>query len=122
MRLTKHRQEILNKLEKSSKALSAQSLHSSLPHINLVTIYRNLESFVKAGMIKKLHLNNQEAYYEKQKTPHHHAVCNDCERVIHFIVKDKEIIRKLDFSDFVVSDLEITVRGTCKNKHQKSRR
>ena len=53
MRITKHRQEILDTLDKSENTLSASDIHALLPHINLVTIYRNLEKFVSEGLIKK---------------------------------------------------------------------
>lgn len=116
MRLTKHRQEILRTLSQSEHALSAAEIHSLLPHINLVTIYRSLDSFVAAAMIKKLHLGEQEAAYEIQHTPHHHAICDDCDRVIHFTVDEEALLSHFSFSDFTISDIDITVRGHCQ-KH-----
>jgi Fe2+ or Zn2+ uptake regulation protein len=117
MRTTKHRQEILKFLEEAHEALSASDLHVALPHINLVTIYRNLETFSKDGTIKKLHLTTQEAQYEIQTEPHHHAICNECDEVIHFTTKDKNLIKEFALPGFTIKELDVTLSGTCQ-KHE----
>lgn len=117
MQLTKKRKEILECLKQNSKTLSAKAIHTELPHLDLATIYRNLELFVAAGLIKRVHLTDTEAHYEWQPEPHHHAICSDCERVIHFTAPDKKIISLLNLPDnFLVEEIEIMVHG----KHQKS--
>ncbi len=123
MRRTKHRSEILAVLESKPCALTAQEIHTSLPHINLTTIYRNLETFVAAGLIKKLHLGEAEASYEIQEHPHHHALCDECGEVIHFTIDEAALLKHFDFKDFTITDLDITVHGICgKNHlHQKER-
>ncbi len=120
MRLTKHRQEILNFLESNTEAVSATQIYTALPHINLVTIYRTLEYFINEKIIKKLHLSEQEAYYEIQEEPHHHAICNDCNKVIHFTVDDSELIKEFSLPNFTISDIEITLRGNCHHTKKKS--
>jgi len=80
MRITKHRQEILDVLDHSENGLSASAIHTSLPHINLATIYRNLESFVETGTVTKLNFGDNEATYEIQHEPHHHAICGKCNK------------------------------------------
>lgn len=117
MRLTKHRQDILNQLEAGERAWSASELQAVLPHINLVTIYRNLEAFAEAGLVKKMNFSGKEAQYEIQHTPHHHAVCTDCERVIHFTVADEKLKQQFVLPHFNINDIEITIRGHCTNKH-----
>ncbi len=121
MRLTKHRQTILDYLDRNAQALSAAEIHAALPLINLVTIYRSLEFFVEKGMITKLHLGKQEAIYEKQHEPHHHAVCNECEKVIHFTLDDENLKKEFSLPGFNIEDVEITIRGNCKSTHQKTK-
>lgn len=117
MRITKHRQEIIDLLEHSEEALSAADIFSALPHINLATIYRNLESFVLAGTITKLNLGGDEARYEVQHEPHHHAICDTCKKVIHFSVNDEELIKEFSLPGFAIKNIEVTLRGTCTGKH-----
>jgi Fe2+ or Zn2+ uptake regulation protein len=95
-------------------ALSAASLHEKVPDIDLVTIYRNLDLFTKEKLIKRLSLSDSEAQFEYQKEPHHHAICLDCEKVIHFKAPDEKIIKMLGLENFDIDELDVTVKGTCR--------
>jgi len=113
IKLTTKRQAILDALKKKKAALSASELHALVPDMDLATVYRNLEYFTKEKTIKKLQLGTQEARFEYQHEPHHHAVCEQCEKVIHFTAPDKKIIKllELELKDFEIEELEVTVRG-----------
>ncbi len=115
-RTSKKRDQILETLQQSKGALSAAELHAKLPEIDLATIYRNLELFTTERVVRKLHLTEGEAHYEFQHHPHHHAICTDCEKVIHFTAPDEKIKQLLGLTDFQVDELELTVRGVCKHK------
>ena len=116
-RLTKKRQAILDTLKQQPHALSAQEVHALVPEIDLATVYRNLEYFTNEKVIKKLQLSSQEARFEYQREPHHHAVCNECDRVIHFTAPDEKIKKLLGLNEFEVDELEVTVRGVCNHKN-----
>ena len=113
-RFSQKRQTILELLQKSHEPLSVAQLHALVPAVDLVTIYRNLEYFSAEGSVKKFHLKNGESTFEYQTEPHHHAVCTDCDRVIHFKAPDSKIIKLLGLENFEVNELEVTVRGTCR--------
>ena len=113
IKLTEKRKQILQTLKAHKGALSAAELHAKLPNIDLVTIYRNLDVFVKERLIKRVSLGTDEALFEYQAEPHHHAVCSDCEKVIHFKAPDAKIIKLLGLEGFAVDELEVTVRGKC---------
>ncbi len=112
-RLTKKRQTILEVLKKQKEALSASEIHALVPEVDLATVYRNLEYFTNEKLIKKLQLGSQEARFEYQHEPHHHAVCTECERILHFTAPDEKIKKLLGIEDFQVEELEVTVRGIC---------
>jgi Fe2+ or Zn2+ uptake regulation protein len=114
IRLTEKRKQILDVLQSKKKALSAAEVHAFLPGMDLVTVYRNLDAFTKLKLIRRVSLGTDEALYEYQHEPHHHAICSDCEKVIHFKAPDKKIIKLLGLEDFDVDELEVTVRGKCK--------
>lgn len=114
-RRSEKREQILETLRRTHSALSAAALHKKLPRIDLTTIYRNLEMFVQDGIVKKLNLNSEEAMYEYAEEAHHHAVCTDCDRVIHFSAPEEKIKDLLDLKDFNIDAIEITVRGTCRH-------
>lgn len=114
IRLTKKRQQILDVLQQHNGTLTAKELHQRLPGVDLVTIYRNLDLFVKERLITQVNLGGGEVQYEHQHEPHHHAVCSECERVIHFVAPDEKIKKLLGVQDFDVDEIEVTVRGKCK--------
>lgn len=116
-RMTKQRQAILAVLQESPEALSAAEVHAQLPDIDLATVYRNLEYFTEAKRIKKLQLSSAEARFEYQEEPHHHAVCSECDRVIHFTAPDQKLKKLLGVPDFEVDEIEVTVRGVCTHGH-----
>lgn len=111
--MTTKRQAVLDVLKSHHGTLSAADIHSSLPDTDLVTIYRTLELFTKEKLVKQFHLDGKEAVYEYQHEPHHHAVCTECERVIHFTAPDEQIKKLLGIEDFEVDELEVTVKGRC---------
>lgn len=113
-RRSKKRETILEVLKNSHQPLSAAMIHAKLPEIDLVTIYRNLELFAEDKVVKKFHFDGAEAHFEFQSEPHHHAICSDCDKVLHFKAPDKKIIKLLGLEDFDVEELEVTVKGKCK--------
>ncbi len=113
IRLTTKRKQILDVLKGCHGTLSAADIHKQLPEIDLVTVYRNLDLFVKEGLIKRVHLGSDEAQYEFQNEPHHHAVCVDCDKVIHFTASEEKIKKALGLENFHVGEIEVTVRGNC---------
>lgn len=114
--LTQKRKRILEVLKQHKGALSASTLHAKLPDIDLVTIYRNLDLFAREKLIKRVALGTAEAHYEYQSEPHHHAICIDCEKVIHFKAPDAKIIKLLGLQGFDIDELEVTVKGKCRLK------
>lgn len=115
-RLTKKRQQILDVLKSSKDALSAKEVHTRLSETDLVTVYRALDFLVKARLVTALHFDT-ETKYEFQKTPHHHAICKNCSKIIHFSTPSKQLETLLKVEDFCVEEVEVTVRGTCKHSH-----
>lgn len=115
IRLTEKRKRILDVLKQQKGALSAGDISEQLQDIDLVTVYRNLDLFVKEKLIKRVALSATEAQYEYQREPHHHAVCTDCEKIIHFKAPDAKIIKLLGLEGFAVDELEVTVKGKCRD-------
>jgi len=114
-RHSKKREKILSVLQRHHGALSASEIHLKLKDMDITTVYRNLELFVKDGTIKKLNLGGDEAQYEYANEPHHHAICDDCNRVLHFSVPTDMLKELLKLPDFEAKSIEITVRGNCKH-------
>ncbi|MAZ56891.1 hypothetical protein CL653_03805 [bacterium] len=112
-KLTKKRKAILEVLKRYHGTLSAQDIHIRVKDMDLTTVYRNLDLFVKEKLITRVILDTDEDLYEYQAKPHHHAVCTDCNRIIHFTACDKDLEKLLKLKKFKIENIEVTVRGTC---------
>lgn len=112
MRKTKQRTQILAVLKEAGVPMSAREVSNKLGDVDLVTVYRNLDLFTKERLVKKLQLEG-EAQYEFQKTPHHHAVCDTCKKVIHFDVDEKKLEALVAVSGFTASEIDIVAKGEC---------
>lgn len=115
-RHSKKRDQILSVIKEAKTALSAGAIHARIPEIDKVTIYRNVDRFVSEGVVKALNFGGNETLYEYQHHPHHHAICTDCERVIHFAAQDEEIKKLLGLTDFQITEIAVTVKGICNHK------
>lgn len=114
-RYSEKREKVLKALKHKHGALTAADLHQELPEVDLTTIYRNLEKFISDGLVKKLDLGRGEALYEYTREPHHHAICEDCDEIIHFDLPEEEVRKLVKIEGFDIDSVEVTIRGKhCK--------
>src|SRR3989344_3323191 len=98
--LTRPRREILNAL--STSPLSVQEIEKKLrgkeSKIDLVTIYRNLEIFIKLELVRKIQFEEKKARYEliAESGHHHHVVCQNCGAVEDVAIEEKMLIRQVE--------------------------
>lgn len=78
LKATSQRLAIFDLLYKTGHPLSALEIKKKLRTLDQVTIYRTLEQFSSMGLISKLALSEDRAYYEYSSHHHHHAVCKKC--------------------------------------------
>lgn len=77
-RATPKRIALMAVLQKAGQPLSAEVLHSQMQEIDLVTVYRNLQEFLKAGIVHEVRFKDGIVRYELAHTHHHHIVCTTC--------------------------------------------
>ncbi len=80
-RLTKGKVEILLTLLKADKPIKIEDVVKNLNiKLDIVTIYRAVNSFLGKDIIKKINLGDMAAYYEINHAEHHHhhIICNIC--------------------------------------------
>lgn len=81
-RNTKQRTVILKKLREVTSHPTADEIHAmtrtSLPHISLGTIYRNLERLARQGDILCLENCGAQKRFDGITAPHYHVRCNAC--------------------------------------------
>lgn len=87
--------------------------------IGLATVYRVLQQFEQAGILKRSHFESERAVYELNEGEHHdHLVCLDCGRVEEF--HDPEIealqIEVAKKQGFEIADHALSLYAHCRKK------
>lgn len=84
LKATSARVELLDIFKHTHKPISVNDLFKSLKKLGIdkVTLYRNMESLVKVGVIRQVRLKDRQAYYEiASHGHHHHVVCTSCGKI-----------------------------------------
>ncbi len=101
--------------------LSAKQIHSKLPQMSISTIYRNLNSMQKDGLISSRKTASNEKIFQYLDpcscSGIVHLICEGCGTAYHI---DKNISKLLidvakDDVGFTISQKNITLYGICKN-------
>ena len=97
-------------------ASCGQYLQEQRISFDQVTIYRNLESFVKAGVAKKVDLQDGKYYFERASDCSH-LICSSCGKIEHVHVeKSHEIAHEIvENTGFQISQHVSDFFGTCKD-------
>jgi Fur family ferric uptake transcriptional regulator len=71
------------------------------PKIGSATVYRNIQSFVQAGILRETFAKDTgEHVYEVESTKHHdHIVCLDCDAILEFHESKIEILQEKVLKD-----------------------
>ena len=99
LRLTGPRRALLAILSESQKPLSAKGLLAALAQaavvVNKTTVYREIESLEKIGVLRSIQLGERSTYYElATRDHHHHLVCLECAEVEDVDVNEESIVKQ----------------------------
>ena len=92
-------------------------VRQNLPSISLATVYKNLKTFVQAGMLRDVSHHQGPWRVDANTTPHHHLVCTRCHSIT-----DLELdhlgpvkLRGRLPSGFRIEKFHVEVQGVCKS-------
>ena len=80
--ITQRQKQLLDELQNCVDEMSGQSLHRRLLEkklsMGLTTVYRNLQSLIKMGLVRSRHLPTGEVLYTPVDRDIHHLTCVQC--------------------------------------------
>jgi Fur family peroxide stress response transcriptional regulator len=86
------------------------------PHVSIGTVYKNLETFVKKGILKKVKTDDDKMRYDAIPDRHHHLYCTESDRIEDYY--DNELIELIDnylkkkkIPDFKIEDVKLQIVG-----------
>lgn len=99
MKVTKARLAVCDILRATQKPLAIQDVLKNLGRqsVNQATVYRILEAFASAGLVRRVDLQHDHAHYElvDSTRDHHHVICTSCARVEDVEVDDEALLRSV---------------------------
>lgn len=86
LRVTAPRITVLQALREGRGHMSAEEVYAAVlaryPAINLVTVYRTLESLEELGLASRVELGDKLTRWEWIGDAHHHLICRHCGAVV----------------------------------------
>lgn len=121
IRVTRQRESILEVIFEAEKPVTAtyifSRLQESCPNLKLSTVYRNMNLFVKKGLLRKLSLDidNNESYFELIRDEHHHhLICIQCNKVLPLDCPLGEFEEKIkEETAYILIDHSVKIFGIC---------
>ena len=100
----------------SPEAIFAQ-VRSHIPSISLATVYKNIQTFVDSGILKKVSTYHGALRVEPNLEPHHHLVCVRCKSIMDVDEEKVEPIRLRQRlpRGFQVTRIAVDILGICEN-------
>lgn len=85
----------------------------ALPDVSLDSIYRILDDFSEAGIIRRLD-GAKVIRYDSETRPHEHFVCTQCGRMNDFACLEPDLVAAHCREFGRVESIELTVHGVCR--------
>ena len=119
LRRTGPRRTILEVLLSANRPQTAYQIAAKLSHatLNKVTIYRTLESFLSAGLVHKVFLQERSWYFElshncTENQCHPHFTCTSCGNM-HCLTEISLPMAKSPYKGFIIGRQRIQLEGLC---------
>jgi len=119
-RITPQRMLILETIRAGQGHLDADEIYrrakKRAPRLSLSTVYRTINVLKEAGLIEELHLGEEHHHYElKDKTEHHHLICQVCGKVVEFESPfSEQLVHDLGQRyDFEITSVHLDLIGYC---------
>ena len=132
LRVTNQRALILEILRQGRGHMDADEVYrlarKKQARISLSTVYRNLQTLKKLGLVDEVHFDEDHHHYEvrgpaedAQVSEHHHLICQSCGKIIEFGLPLARLIGKSvpEARDFKITGTETRVLGYCADCQRK---
>jgi len=124
LEVTPAREKILRIMMTSPTPLDVQTVVAKIgTRAHQATVYRTLETFVKAGILERVDFQEGKFRYEYMHHHHHHAVCENCGKVEDISDSQTEVSslekRLKNKTGFAVTKHILELFGICQNCQKK---
>lgn len=89
-------------------------MKKELPTLSKSTVYKTLNTFVEAQMLREITIEDNEVRYDYNLMDHGHFKCEQCGSVHDFNI-DFSILRHDELNGFKIHDKNVYFKGVCKS-------
>lgn len=92
-----------------------ERVREQIPSISLGTVYKNIKTFLDAGLVREVSLHHGTQRLDPNTEPHHHLVCTRCRRIFDLPTSavDPPKLKSRLKSGFRVEKTSIELLGSC---------
>ena len=88
-------------------------LHEEMPTISKSTVYNTLKTYVDAGILREITIDNDKIRYEYNRKNHGHFQCERCGCVYDFTI-DIDGVPENELHEFEIKTRDVYFKGVCK--------
>lgn len=124
MKVTPQRMAVYSMLVHTDSHPSAEEVYHSIrkqvPAVSLGTVYKILDMLHEHGFLLKVATQNQTARFDARVDFHHHALCDDCGKLLDISGNlDAALLAQASAVNFVPSACEVLFHGRCQECAEK---
>ena len=125
MRFSRQKEMVLNEVLSRCDHPTADEIYTSVrakcPGISLGTVYRNLNSLVDMGSIRRVGVPGKADRFDRTLEQHNHLYCRECGRV-EDVTLDESALNSLlvGSADFELEGYSLTLYGLCPHCRKKT--
>lgn len=117
MRYSKQRELILQTVQALSDHPTAEEIHTQsaprCPGLSLGTVYRNLNSLVDMGRVRRVSIPGQADRFDHTLCWHSHLYCTVCGSVVDAQVDEQQLMQLVQRQQGIVQECAVTLFGLC---------
>ncbi len=88
------------------------ALRKTLPTLSKSTVYTTLKTFLKAGLVREITIEENEVRYEFNMADHGHFKCELCGIITDFPINAKNLGSDI-LKGFLITDRNVFFKGVC---------
>ncbi len=98
-----------------------RALGETIPTLSKTTVYNTLNLFAEKGLVTPLTIEENEARYDIDTSPHGHFKCRKCGKIY-----DMDVGPALDalrqIGEHIITEYQINMKGICNSCNQASKK